>query len=205
MMKKTAYKYLTKKGFTFIEVLLAVSLFSLIGVALYSTFASALKIWEKSQRVVIEEDVTIFFDKLTQDLRNTFYYSQIRFLGKEQSLSFVTTLLTDADRRSSRSSEEVVDQIGRVEYYFDLTNKNVYRRQANYAQSLKEEFQPARQMLFNVTDIQFRYYFIGESDLLVHNFVEEVIPMSVEVKVVFEDEQFGRREMRRFINLPVGM
>lgn len=194
----------TKSGFTFIEVLLVASLFSLIGVALYSTFSSALKIWDRSQRVVMEEDVTLFFDRIGEDLRNTFYHSRIHFLGKETRMSFATTVSTVADPHSSRREEELIDQIGRVEYYFDLTDKGLYRRQANYAQALREQYQEPRLMVAGIRDLKFRYYFVGESDLLLHQFVEQVIPISVEVVVVFEDESGQRHEMRRFISIPVG-
>lgn len=195
----------SKKAFTFIEVLLVATMFALVGTALYGAFSSAIKLWDRSQRMVMEENVTVFFDKISEDLRNTFYYAQIRFVGREESLSFATTVQVAADPRSSREHEKMIDQIGRVSYYFDLTDRSIYRRQDSYAQALSDDVNPARKMIDNVRSLRFRYYFTGEEDIQEHDFTDDVIPFAIEVQVAFETDRGQLQEMKRFIIIPTGL
>ena len=178
-------------------------LLSLIGLALYKSLANGIKVWERSQRLVKEEDVALFFEKLTQDLRNTYVYSRIKFEGNELRFSFPAYVKTLADARGHSPRGEYIEQMGRVEYAFDPIKDIVYKRQANYGQALDNHYQPEQVMVRSVDRVKFNYYYWTQKEELYSQDVLEVPPSGVEVELEFSDKM-GRRSMRKFIEIPVG-
>ena len=53
------------KGFTLIEVCLVSAMVAIISLAIYTTFANGIKIWQKAHTEILEEDVSIFFERFT--------------------------------------------------------------------------------------------------------------------------------------------
>ncbi|MBI3276730.1 MAG: prepilin-type N-terminal cleavage/methylation domain-containing protein [Chlamydiae bacterium] len=78
-----------RKGLTLIELLLAVSLFSVVGVVLYSILAQGVHLWKRSQ---MEQDrfseERLILDKMTQDIRNAFIHQWVQFMGKADEIYF---------------------------------------------------------------------------------------------------------------------
>lgn len=191
-----------KKGMTLIEILIVTSLLSLVSLAIYNSLANGIKVWERSRQVVVEEDVVIFFDKVAQDLRNTFFHSKINFKGTEFKFSFPTIVYTPADRRSGASEGEYIEQMGRVEYYYDFNEDTLYRHQANYSQALNERFGRPRALVTSVDRIKFRYYYRTDTDEIYTPEILDVLPSGVEIEVEFSDNQ-GQKIMKKFIDIPI--
>ena len=185
------------------EMLIVVSLLSLIGLALYKSLANGIKVWERSQRLVKEEDVALFFEKLTQDLRNTYLYSRIKFEGNELGFSFPAYVKTLADARGHSPRGEYIEQMGRVEYAFDPNKDIIYKRQANYGQALDNHYQPEQVLVRSVERVKFNYFYWTKKEELYSQDVLDVPPSGVEVELEFSDK-LGRRSMRKFIEIPVG-
>ena len=62
----------TKFGFTLLELLLAVTIFSIIAVALYSSFHAGLRILRRAQDVMeFHQDLRLAMGELSLDLRNS--------------------------------------------------------------------------------------------------------------------------------------
>ena len=146
----------SKKSFTLVEMLLVTSLIAVIGVAVFHSLADGLKIWEAAKVSAKEEDVALFFDKLSQDLHNATEYSLLKFDGNDDKLSFATIVRTMDPGESL--SPEVVSQIGRVEYEFDQVRNVLLRRQAGYGQALAKKFDPPRPLVEAVSFVKFSYY-----------------------------------------------
>ena len=91
-------KRLEACGFTLIELLIGFSIFAVIGVCVYSTFASGLKLNRRAQSLEgIYRDARMSMEILARDLENMAAYhfpvedgtaSQIAFEGDETSVSF---------------------------------------------------------------------------------------------------------------------
>ncbi|MCA9403263.1 MAG: hypothetical protein KC897_05730 [Candidatus Omnitrophica bacterium] len=192
-----------KSGLTFVELLLAVTLTAMVGFTVYQSLAMGIKVWQRSQRLSLEEDVVLFMDRLSQDLYNSFLFSQIKFEGNEFRVAFPTIVSVPADRALNLDEDVYVDQVGKVEYYFDLGEDAVYRREANYSQAVRERYGDPQLMVKGVENLRFRFYFLTENDELSSAEILDVIPTGVEVTVDFEDAG-GRRSMRKFIDIPVG-
>ncbi|MBZ0165683.1 MAG: type II secretion system protein GspJ [Candidatus Omnitrophica bacterium] len=192
-----------KSGLTFVEVILAAALTTMVGVTIYQSLAMGIGVWQRSQQLNLEEDVVIFLDKLSYDLYNSFLFSQIKFEGNEFRIAFPTMVYTPADRRLNLGADVYVEQIGKVEYYYDLGEDKVYRRQANYSQALRERYTDPQELVAGVDNLRFRFYFLTESDELSSSEILDVLPTGVEITVEFSDAK-GKRTMRKFIDIPVG-
>ncbi len=184
-----------QKAFTLIEALLVVSLISLIGLALFHTFSDGMKVWDKSKRLSLEEDIAIFWDKIGYDLQNSFAYSQLPFHGEETRLHFATRV-----NLLSNDNNQSIQQIGQVEYVFDPARQAVYRRQANYGQALKNNFSTERLLVRQVHSLRFLYYYKEGTDFVFRNKIENTIPRAVSVELEYTDS-WGQRSLKKLINL----
>ena len=78
----------SKRGFTLIELVLVTAILAVIGMAVYGTFSNGLNIWEKVTEDSVEEDIYLFFEKISVDLRNSFKLTGLRFKGGKTKVSF---------------------------------------------------------------------------------------------------------------------
>ena len=189
-------------GFTLVETLLVVSMIAMIGLTLYATLSSGVKLWQRGQQFVAEEDISIFFDKIGGELRNSFEYSLIQFKGREKEISFPT--LVRAPLYSTKKDKGFyADQIGRVEYYFDSSKKQLFRRQADYGQALAGDFDRERPLLNNIESVQFNYFYLdfvaGRPE---RTTVMDAIQIMVRIDVEFVDEKGQKRILNKIVALP---
>ena len=194
-----------KAGMTLMEVLIVVSIVAVVSLSLFNAFSNGLKVWRLSQQLVLEEDVAIFLDRLSQDLRNSFLYSKIYFEGDHYDFAFPTRVVTRIDfNKTPDNPDDIEDQMGRVEYIFEPSRKLLVRRQANYSQALMKTFSDPRIMLEGVDRVEFKYIYLTEEKEIVSEQMLEILPASIKVEVDFSD-QFGQRSIEKYIDLPLGM
>jgi prepilin-type N-terminal cleavage/methylation domain-containing protein len=191
------------KAFTLIEMLLVASLLSVTGLAVYHAISDGLRVWEYSRRYSSEEDVAVFFEKLSADLQNTYRYSAIAFDGKENKILIPTIVRTPVDKEISASGD-LVEQMGCAEYFLQTGEKAIYRRQANYSQSLKKKFAPARALAAPVEKLHFKYYGFEDGKLKPKKSVNKEIPVAVMVQIDFREVGGSVRHLQRMINIPIG-
>ena len=192
-------KHENKKSFTLIELLLVVSILAMISLALFNTMANGLKIWERSRKFVVQEDVAIFFDKFSQDLRNCFLYSKIPFVGKANRIRFATRVKS----LKNLEGDHWAEKMGEVEYYFDLTKKNLYLRRASYGQALRGEFDTERSLIKAIESVRFSYYYAQGNEIVLKDEADSLIPRAVGVEVQFWDGH-TKQSLRKLINIPQG-
>ncbi len=119
-----------EKAFTLIELLVSVVIFSLIAVVLYSCFRGGIISYRRiEQEAEFQQRVRHVFLKLTRDVRNMVYISNLPFEGYNDKVSFVTTL-TESD------SADI--NVGRVSYYLKGNDKG---------QALIREVEPLKDAL----------------------------------------------------------
>ncbi len=204
MNQRQTLKKISLCGFTLIEILLTVSLMSISAVAIYRVFSGGIKLWSYAQRSGIEEDVSIFFDKFSEDLRHAFYYKGIAFKGTESRLTIPTFVTTQADEYSLNAQEGWVTQIGAVNYSYDFETHTIHRTQANYSQALAGRFVQDKVLVSSVNGLRFKYYLPGAQGIEPYAKMDEVIPPIVFVEIRYSD---GRSEhvVGRMISIPTGI
>lgn len=193
----------TQIGMTLMEILLVVSLVSMISLALYKSLANGIKVYQRSQRMIVEEDIAVFLDRLTGDLRNTFLFSQIAFEGSELKLSFPTIVRVPADPSSDYPPGEYIDQIGRVEYSFELYDDKLFYKVSDYGQGIDQNFNEPRVLLQNIKNIRFGYISITPEGEVVNPSAYGTLPATVQVEIEFSDE-WGKKSIVREIDIPAG-
>lgn len=192
------------RGFTLIEILLTVTLVSLCSLAIYRVFAGGLKLWEYSQRSGIEEDVNIFFDKFSEDLRNAFYFKSIVFRGTESKIVVPTFVSVMADERSLLAPDGRIIQMGSVKYYYDYENHLIRRAQANYANALQERFAEDKILVKSIDSLKFTYFVPSDKGVEPYAKLDEVIPSSIYVEIQYSDGR-SNHKIGRMIAIPVGL
>ena len=191
-------------GFTLMEMLLVTTLVSVIGVAVFSALNNGLKLWARGIGLGHEGELAIGLDKIGEDLRSTVPVSGIAFKGSGERCAFPAVVLTPADKKSSRAEEDIVDQIGAIEYRFEPAEGKIYRRQANYSQALKKQWGPDQEIISGLEELMFHYYFSTDKGFLTKSEADEKIPAGVIVEVVLRGDQAQRR-LKRFYAVPVGL
>ena len=183
-------------------MLLVTSLLAITSLAIYHSLINGLKIWQVSNRYVQEEDIALFLDKMSQDLRNAVNFSLIKFAGKENTLGFATIVNTLADTRSSQP--EYISQIGRVEYEFDSLHAALLRRQANYGQAMEDEFGPSRPVVQSVKEVKFAYYVMESDRIVLKNRSNDLWPVAVLIEIRFAGKGEQDQTISKVINIPAG-
>ena len=173
----------TSQGFTLAEMLIVSLLVAAIALAIFSAFDNGMKIWLRANQTVFEEDLNIFLEKFTGQLRNTFKFKSIAFAGTGESLEFPT--LVDSQRMKKRT-------VGKVIYSYDAMSRTVSKEERDYSNIYRKSEGVIAQTLTGVRSLKISYYYYNE-ELKDYTWVEEWtgekgIPLSVRMVLEFEKE-----------------
>ena len=192
----------SNRGFTLIEVMLAASIIAIVALALYATFASGIRVMSLVTRPVAEEDVDIFFEKLSRELQNSFHYAKIPFQGQNDRFSFATTIQTDKKLGGDHG-------IGRVSYAYDSAHNAILRTQENVSQIYQELSGPSNKVFFPLSSLQVQYFKYDPAEKT-YEWKEEweetedkAIPLAVKVVLHVQGEE-KEQGIARTIAIPVG-
>ena len=156
-----------KNGFTFIELILAITIFSIIAVSIYSVFRAGVRLWSRTNPVIqANQSTRYFFNTISKDLKNSVSYNvgsttvktfgssdekNVNFEGAEQKISFIT--LVDVSGAGVLPHAE----LARVVYYFDRPKKTVKRAVATKAEGLSEDHAIVAEILNDIDDKDFGF------------------------------------------------
>lgn len=156
-----------KKGFTFIELIVAVAIFSIIAVSVYSVFRAGVRLWYRTNPLIqANQSTRFFFNTISSDLKNSVSYNAIstglktfgsseerraNFEGGEQKISFMT--LVDVSGAGALPHTE----LARVVYSFDRSKKTVKRAVATKAEGFSEDHANAADLLNDIDDKNFGF------------------------------------------------
>lgn len=165
-----------RKGFTFIELIIAVTIFSIIAVSIYSVFRAGVRLWAGTNPLIqANQSTRYFFNTISKDLKNSVSYNavsqglktfgsseeeSVNFEGEEQKISFMTLV------EVSGSGGLTHAELARVIYSFDRSKKTVRRAVATKAEGLGEDNAKVAEILSDIDnkDFGFEYcYRLGAS------------------------------------------
>jgi prepilin-type N-terminal cleavage/methylation domain-containing protein len=190
----------SSKAFTLVEVLLVVSLFAVISVAIYQTFSSGVKIWNYASKFFPEEDVLLSLERITHDVHNAFYYSLFEFKGDAVNLFLTTMVITQADPKSGQG-DPYIQQMGRVRYKFDKKNKQILRQQADYGQAVSGQWQDPKVLAGGIENVSFLYLFSDKKRLVERPTAQGAMPAMIKIDIAYKADKEIRR-MTRLIDIP---
>ena len=200
--RKIGFSIFKRQAFTLVEIILVVSLVAVISLAIFNAFSNGLKIWKIGNLSTSEDDIAIFFDKINAELQNTMAFSGISFSGKGNQVSFATIIRIPLRAKASPAKIQYADQIGKVEYYFDATKKEIYRREANYGQALQNKFSSDRPMVRHALSLSLQYYYTAKNEYTILKEANGAIPSAVLIEVGFGEEG-KKNSLKRFFNVPI--
>jgi prepilin-type N-terminal cleavage/methylation domain-containing protein len=159
------------KGFTFIEMIIAVTIFSIIAVSIYSTFNAGIRVWLKTNPMIeANQSTRLFFAIIARDLKNAVKYPDIKdvpnFEGESDRMVFMT--FVDIPDEEAHHTE-----LAKVIYEFKTVSEGrsqlgVVKRGVATGKEGLDEKQAKTMEILNGVDVKefgFRYAYIeGSAD-----------------------------------------
>lgn len=183
-------------GMTLIELLITLTVLSVISLAIYASLNSGLKIWKRINQQMAHEDLDIFFDRFGHDLRNCARFMGLTFTGTQERVEFPTIL------PSPRLGGDV---IGRVSYSYDPQSKTLTRIQQDFSQIYSGEESSKIQPIPDLGSVKFRYYVYDkqtEEYSWREDFLEEDFPLAVRIELESGDGPQAQ-SFTRTVSIPV--
>ncbi len=193
-------RFFNKNNFTLIEAVIVAGIFSVVGLTLLATFSSGLKIWQRVYKESSDEDVAIFFEKFSYDLRNTVKYNSIDFRGSKIKVSFATFI------KKNSQFPGLSKGIGEVTYYWDKKNKKIFRVLKNLNDIYREKEGTTQLLLNNIDDFRINYYSYNLKEkkyFWKEEWNTKDIPLSVSlyISLRYKNSTFN---YQRVVNIPLG-
>lgn len=184
----------TGTGFTLIEMLVALAMFSLIGLAVVTTLGNGIKIWQRLNIATRQEDINIFFDRFTREFQNTFKFNTIEFQGEKHRIGFATFVTTPGSSLPQETG------IGEVAYSFDKTKRQLSKEVRNYSQMYEDKSGRSQILFKDVESMKFDYYFYDDKE---KEYIwseewelREALPLAVRIELEFENGRQSERIAR---------
>jgi len=196
MKRKNRLNQQTIKGFTLIEMLIVTAILSVVALAIYATLNNGIKVWQRVNSQSPEEDLNIFFDKFSLDLRNSFKFTGINFIGTIEKVEFST--LVNSPRLQKRT-------VGKLIYVYEPQNQILNRYQVDFAGVYSGEAGLVQQSLKNVRALKFQYYLYDKQNkvyLWQDDWSKESLPLAVRVELEF-DNGAEIKKFTKTIGIPI--
>ena len=95
-----------ERGFTLIELVVSLTIFSVISVAVYSSFASGISVWRKAREYSsVYQTARLLLDDMALELKNAVKVSGTEFKGGSRMISFITLRQGTHGTSASRDSQ----------------------------------------------------------------------------------------------------
>lgn len=182
-IKSRLYFRTSTSAVTLVELLIAVSLAALVGIAVLSAFSVGFKTYERAQMMNgPQTDIFIAFEKLEQDIKNAFKWEGIGFKAGSGMISFPGMV--------RQSNEESADQwvIGKISYIYDSASRALYREELTYPQTLSY-VKANSEKLASVEFVSFDFYY---QDPVTGRFGwrsswdKDEMPAGIKIKITFK-------------------
>lgn len=178
-------------AFTLMELLLAITLFSIIAVAIYSSLAAGIKIQKRGSYLGGEyHDLRLAFYRIAQDLRTAIPINNIYLAEESEKLCFFSIMPTLSGGR----------EIYKITYTWKQEKDYLIlsRLKETYIDSLQEVHAKSDKLLDKITQLTFDYGYIkkamsGKEDFYwKQNWKEEAMPKLVRIKLKTKTEKFDK-------------
>jgi prepilin-type N-terminal cleavage/methylation domain-containing protein len=180
-----------KRGFTFVETMIVLALFGILGVSLFSSFSMGMKVWKRATSAnLVGRKAVLTVERLSMELRRTFNYTPIGFMGNKAHIEFPGI---------------VASKIYNLSYDFFPEEKCVRRSGISRQEMLGiEEGNFSRVVITGVKDLALSYYGTDNQTgnytfLESWNNTAAGIPAAVKVAIVLEDGT----NLEKIITIPI--
>lgn len=161
-LNKKWHNYLS---FTLIEILIAVSIFSIIAVVMYSSFrAGTVSLRRINSEIEAQQTLRYFFQTVTKDIKNMVSFTELPFEGDSQNLKFVSI---------GKSYGDIVPMMRSITYSLstDSGYSSLQRKEVKVSDILKADeseetklVESKEILIENITKLRFRYLSVQDSE-----------------------------------------
>lgn len=201
------------RGFTLVELLIAVSIFSIIAICLYTTFSSGIHLWRRQETGFrYGHGVRLALDMVAKDLKNVIPYShespeEVPVPGTEQEMPVFTG---ESDTVSFMTL--ISGDIAKVSYFFerDLEQGGVLKRTRVFQEEgFQEEHQKEDILVADLDKVAFEYAYRTEEEDAQPNWLESwedgsVVPQGVRITLEFSGDGDEGKILKKTVFIPAG-
>jgi prepilin-type N-terminal cleavage/methylation domain-containing protein len=183
-------------GFTMVELLVVTAIVSVVSLAAYSVLDNGVKVWKKANTVLALEDLALFFDRFSRDVRNTIRFESIGFAGEAHRIEFAS--LVNSRGLGGRC-------VGKIIYQYLPQERLLRRAQADFSQIYNTEEEFTGQGLKEITSLKFSYYYYDKEKkgfFWSDNWLSKALPLAIRVELEFVDKA-GNGSFTRTVSIPV--
>lgn len=173
-------------SFTLVELLIALSIFSVVSIAIYSTFSSGLGVLRKVKDIdLAQQSFALKIERFSREIRQNTRMAKLYLSGADDRISF---------------GQVSDDAPLRLTYYFDSASQCFMRATDNLADILKEgKIDPELKskgtvFLKNVKEARFSYLFFDlkkKAYLWSQEWKETTLPLAVKLNIVTDKQNYA--------------
>jgi len=197
-----------KKAFTFIEFLIALSIFAIMAASIYYTLNAGVAIYRRGNAMIRDnQKLRISFDMMSLDLRNAVLYPEIETEGTREKIALPSIV---------NFSEEgyMAQRLVKAIYYFD--GKRLLRKYALNKEDFDEEKAVEEVLIekfddFEVDDFEFKYAYElegleGEYEWRNDWTTLDKIPRGIKAKLTLKNKFTDKKDIfEKTIFVPMGV
>jgi prepilin-type N-terminal cleavage/methylation domain-containing protein len=186
-----------KAGLTLAELLVVTAMLSVVSLAMYSIAQNGLRVWQKINKPLVEEDLNVFLDKFSHSIKNASVFSGMQFSGSEAVLEFPALV------RSRRMQKLIV---GKVIYSYDDQKKLLVCSESDFSQVYSSGEATMVKALSQVVSLKFSYYdydSVKKEYLWRESWFAEAMPLAVRMELELRDGE-NVYPVVRTVTLPMG-
>ena len=160
-----------RKGFTFIELCIAVVIFSVVAIAVYSCFTTGMLAWKKTESSsCLYQDARVTLELMAYELRNSLASDKWIFEGQAKEMGFVLLASPPLQKKSAFGN------IYKVRYY--LEDDKLMRHQKDLKALLGEggTESASEELIQNVKSLNLEYRYI-KGGMLAQEVDQEFTPV----------------------------
>lgn len=192
------------QGFTFVELMLAISIFTIVAVAIYSTFGTGVSAWKKASKAQnLYQDIRLALDRMTYDLENAVSYSKktdfSNFLGEKNKISFYS--LTEVFQKIPAHPE-----LRKITYSLDEPAHILERLEQTFPESWQNLPEP-EEIAAQIAGLNFFYCYEDEGNEPPYKWKDtwdskENIPQGVKIELEVGTEE--KTVFTKYVFIPTG-
>ncbi|HNX81803.1 MAG TPA: type II secretion system protein GspJ [Candidatus Omnitrophota bacterium] len=138
-----------RRAFTLVEMLIVTAILGIVSLTLYSALSSGIRVLQRVRQPAAGEDVVLFLEKFTSDMRNAFVFKGLTGKGESGAL-MIPTLVTSTRLQNT--------SVGMVSYTYNKEAKSLKREIFDYAAVANGEEPQSVSTLSGLEDLTFHYF-----------------------------------------------
>lgn len=191
------------RGFTFLELLIAVVIFSIAAIAVYSSFAVGIRAWRRGESdYKIRQEARYAFDLISRELNNAINFRTIGFEGESDSVALVRAL------KVRNPDGSYTEGVYKITYTYDSQAQALYRILQTYEEAEKENTGVKSLLLSNISQFELSYSYLDVDKIIWKDSWEKEdwqLPLGVKIKLNYKlKEGEGSVEFSETVLVPIG-